>query len=587
MESLELAQSNRRLRAMRLAITVGLATLFLAALLCGLREVTPAHADPGVRYVDGKSGGDTTDCTNPDNPCATIAYALSQANNGDTIKVAAYTYTESLTLNKPVSLTGDGAEDTIIHAMSGQRVLTITGATITNSTVISGFTITGGDMSGQGGGIAIYSSSLMLSHNIVTNNHATGYGGGIYVIGSAAAPTLNSNRIISNSADDGGGIFNDGGTVTLTDSTLSGNTAYFSGGGIKNDNGGMMTLTNSTINDNSATTVDGGGIDNLGMAQLASSTVSGNSAGHDGGGIDNWTDSTVELTNSIISGNTAGNDGGGIFNNGGVVTLTDSTISSNTTYTSGGGIKNDIGGIVELTNSTVSGNTAITQDGGGIDNFRDGTVKLTNSTVSGNTADRDGGGIDNWGEGNGEWGHSTVELTNSTVSGNTANYGGGIANQGTVQLIHCTISRNTAYTDGGGIHNFFSRAVELTNTVVASQTVGADCGGSPVTSFGYNLDSDGTCNLTGPGDITNTNPLLGPLKDNGGDTQTHALLTDSLAIDHIPNGVNCCGVVPLDKDQRGETRPADGDNDGTAACDIGAFEVQLPKIYLPIIMKNH
>jgi parallel beta-helix repeat protein len=586
MESLELAQSNRRLRAMRLAITLGLAMWFLSALLCGLREVTPAHADSGVRYVDGASGSDTTDCTNPASPCATIAYALSQADDGDAIKVAAYTYTESLTLNKPVSLTGDGAEDTIIHAMSGQRVLTITGATITNSTVISGFTITGGDMSGQGGGIAIYSSSLMLSHNMFTNNHATGYGGGIYVIGSAAAPTLNSNQIISNSADDGGGIFNDGGTVTLADCAISSNTAYTSGGGIKNDNGGVMTLTNSTINDNSATTVDGGGIDNLGTARLVGSTVSDNSAGHDGGGIDNWTNTTVELTNSTVSGNTAGNDGGGIFNNGGVVTLTASTLSGNIAGVSGGGIKNDIGGMVELTNSTISDNIATTVDGGGIDNFRGGMVKLTKSTVSGNTAGRDGGGIDNWGE-DGTWGYSIVKLTNSTVSGNSAGFGGGIANMGTVQLIHCTISRNTAYTDGGGIKNFFTRTVELTNTMVASQTFGADCGGDPVTSFGYNLDSDNTCNLTATGDITNTNPLLGPLKDNGGDTQTHALLTGSLAIDHIPNGVNCCGVVPLDKDQRGKTRPADGDDDGTAACDIGAFEVQLLKIYLPIIMKNY
>jgi CSLREA domain-containing protein len=321
-----------------------------------------------------------------------------------------------------------------------------------------------------------------------------------------------------------------------------------------------------------------------GTVVISGVTIRNGSGATQGGGILN--EATLTLINSTVVNNSA-DDGGGIFNDGGTVTLADCTLSGNTAYFSGGGIKSDNGGMVELTNSTVSDNIATTVDGGGIDNFRGGMVKLTKSTVSGNTAGRDGGGIDNWGQEDGTWGHSIVKLTNSTISGNTANYGGGIANQGTVQLIHCTISRNTAYTDGGGIHNFFSRAVELTNTIVASQTVGPDCGGSPVTSFGYNLDSDGTCNLTGPDDITNTNPLLGPLKDNGGDTQTHALLTGSLAIDHIPNGVNCCGVVPLDKDQRGETRPADGDDDGTAACDIGAFEVQLPKIYLPIIMKNH
>jgi len=549
-----------------ISLTLGLGLTLVLLWTLGTGSVLAAVLNV-TKFTDSNDGS-----CDPDDCSLREAIGAANATSGpDTVILPAGTHTLTITgvgennnhtgdldIAEALTITGAGPDVTIIDA-SGlsadpDRVLHV----LTGTVVISGVTIRNGSGVPQGGGIL---------------NEAT--------------LTLINSTVVNNNADDGGGIFNDGGMVTLTDSTLSGNTAYFSGGGIKNDNGGVMTLTNSTINDNSATTVDGGGIDNLGTARLASSTVSDNSAGHDGGGIDNWTNTTVELTNSTVSGNTAGNDGGGIFNNGGVVTLTNSTISSNTTYTSGGGIKNDIGGMVELTNSTVSGNTAITQDGGGIDNFRGGMVKLTNSTVTGNTADRDGGGIDNWGEGNGEWGHSTVELTNSTVSGNTANYGGGIANQGTVQLIHCTISRNTAYTDGGGIHNFFSRAVELTNTIVASQTVGADCGGSPVTSFGYNLDSDGTCNLTGPGDITHTNPLLGPLKDNGGDTQTHALLTSSLAIDHIPNGVNCCGVVPLDKDQRGETRPADGDDDGTAACDIGAFEVQLPKIYLPIIMKNH
>ena len=106
MESLELAQSNRRLWAVRLAITVGLAMLFLAALLCGLREVTPARADPGIRFVDGASGSDTTDCTNPTSPCVTIGYALDQAEDFDTILVAQGTYTENLVITKTVTLEG-------------------------------------------------------------------------------------------------------------------------------------------------------------------------------------------------------------------------------------------------------------------------------------------------------------------------------------------------------------------------------------------------------------------------------------------------------------------------------------------------
>jgi CSLREA domain-containing protein len=548
----------------RMVITLALGLGLTLALLWLLGDGLPiVHAvDFTVDVTNDENDGS---CLPGDCSLREAIIAANGNDQADTITLGNGTYTLTLTgagedaaatgdldVTETLSITGAGPDATIIDARGlSDRVLHI----LASNVVISGVTIHNGSGVDQGGGIL---------------NEAT--------------LTLINSMVISNSASDGGGIFNDGGVLKLTNSTIISNTADESGGGIKSDNGGMMELTNSTVSDNIAVMVDGGGIDNLGTAQLTNSTVSGNTAGHDGGGIDNWTDCTVELTNSTVSGNTASHDGGGIFNTGGVVTLTGSTVSGNTADVSGGGVKNDNGGMVELTNSTISANCAIT-DGGGIDNFQGGVVKLTNCTVSGNSAGRDGGGIDNWGEEDGIWGYSTVDLTNSTVSSNIAGFGGGIANQGAVQLANCTISSNTAYTMGGGINNFFFRTVELTNTIVASQTFGADCGWDPVTSFGYNLDSDGTCNFTATGDITNVNPFLGLLKNNGGDTETHALLPGSPAIDHIPNGVNGCGVVPLNKDQRGKTRPVDGDDNDTTACDIGAFEVQL-KVYLPIIFKD-
>jgi uncharacterized repeat protein (TIGR01451 family) len=158
--------------------------LFLAALLCGLQEVTTAHADPGVRYVDGASGSDTTDCTNPDNPCATIGYALDQAEDFDTILVAQGTYTENLVITKTITLEGgyepgswsrrldryttiDGDRDQSVEAVIRVE------STLSETTVIDGFTITNGD-----GGIGIGLSSVAIQNCKIVHNHREVWGSG-------------------------------------------------------------------------------------------------------------------------------------------------------------------------------------------------------------------------------------------------------------------------------------------------------------------------------------------------------------------------------------------------------------------------
>jgi Domain of unknown function (DUF4347) len=202
------------------------------------------------------------------------------------------------------------------------------------------------------------------------------------------------------------------------------------GGGILNT--GTLTLNNSTVSGNTA--VNGGGIYNGGTLALNSSTVSGNTAFNGGGGISNF--GTLSLNNSIVSGNTAG--GGGGIANSGTMTLSKSTVSGNTANIfGGGGIAN--GGTMTLSNSTVSGNTVTTGDGGGILHIF-GTMTVNNSTVSGNTAPK-GGGIYNT---------SILALKNSILSGNTATTSGGglYSVGGTIGLISGTAIRgNTAPTN--------------------------------------------------------------------------------------------------------------------------------------------
>ncbi|MBN2007023.1 MAG: hypothetical protein JXA21_26975, partial [Anaerolineae bacterium] len=320
--------------------------------------------------------------------------------------------------------------------------------------------------------------------------------------------------------------------------TLSGDGLYLSAGGISNS--GALTLTNCTISNHIH-------------------------AYRDGGGIYNGPNGTLTLIKSTVAGNKCEENydcrdrrGGGIYNSG-MLSLISSTISGNTTGT-GGGIYNS--GILTITASTISGNTADSfsyyDGGGGI--FNDGMLTMTSSTISDNTA-YTGGGIFNYG---------TVSVTASTISSNvTYDYGGGIFNGNNLTLSNSTVAQNTADDSGGGISTTSTESVTLYNTLIGQNTapVGPDCTGKLV-SLDYNLiENTSGCTITGTTthNITGQNPLLGPFNDNGGATETRALLPGSPALDQIPNGVNGCGDSP---DQRGFPRPYPAGG----ACDIGAYE---------------
>src|SRR3990170_3213880 len=179
--------------------------------------------------------------------------------------------------------------------------------------------------------------------------------------------------------------------------------------------GGAVSISGVTIQNGSTVAIasDGGGIRNDGALTLTNSTVSGNTATV-AGGIVNYPVGTVTLTNSTVSGNTANFNGGGIFNSG-TVTITNSTVSGNTASLAnngGGGIFNQA--TLTITNSTVSGNTANFSGGGIYNNL--GTATITNSTINNNTADSDGNGT---GDGGGiARGGGAVNLKNTIVAGN-------------------------------------------------------------------------------------------------------------------------------------------------------------------------
>ena len=306
-----------------------------------------------------------------------------------------------------------------------------------------------------------------------------------------------------------------------------------SGGGIENN--GTLLISNSTISGNSAG-YGGGGIQNTGMLTVSNSIIKGNSALEEGGGIDNYS-GTLTVSNSTISGNSASYNGGGGINNLGSLAVSNSTISGNLvttpTYVGGGGIAN--WGMLTVSNSSISSNSAHEEGGGGIANWgtQMGSV-VSNSTMSNNTTNGDGGGIINLSP----YDDLTLTIRNSTISGNSA-----------------------SYQSGGNIYtNDMSTA--LTGTIVSNGMGFPNCSGI-ITDMGYNLDSDGSCGFTLSSDLNKVNPLLGPLQNNGGPTQTMALLQDSPAIDRVNTSADCPAT-----DQRGDVRP----DNGESVCDIGAYE---------------
>ena len=232
----------------------------------------------------------------------------------------------------------------------------------------------------------------------------------------------------------------------------------------------------------------------------------------------------------------------------------------------GGGIANI--GTLTINKSTVSGNTARGMPGQGGGVLNRGTLTVNASTFVGNVvfgafAAGFGGAIFNYG---------TLRMNNSTVSGNKASgMGGGINNAGTLALNNTTINGNSSiYGPNGSGGLTGSAEATLQNTIIANNSRG-NCSGY-LSSQGYNLSSDSTCNLHGPGDMNSIDPLLGPLQNNGGPTSTQALLPGSPAIDAgNPSGCTDGQGHLLKTDQRGYPR---ADAEDASGCDIGAFERQ-------------
>lgn len=440
-----------------------------------------------------------------------------------------------LDIKSSIVIQGAGWDLTVIDGNHIDCVFYIKGnvdVSILDLTIQNGKTKDGGfppsiTCGGCGGGILNRFAALNIENCKIVNNE-TGKGGETF---TANGP----------SGGYGGGIYNKQGTVSIKNSSISNNRTGRGGNGYRGGHGGH------------------------------------------GGGIFNCPDSTITLDNCTIYQNLTGKYGhGGEDGNGG----------------SGGGVYN--AGILAIIDCTVMDN--ICGDGGfeggggwggGIYNSSSGSSEISESLIAGNvTGDSlhmpggQGGGISNAGH---------LSLKNCTLSNNRTKpgsylgAGGGICNYGgDATILNCTIYQNFGHDCGGGIYNWgypYPPVVMIKNTIIADNSVyypwsevtpPDDCFGT-ITSQGYNLiRTTAGCTITGneTGNIYGSNPLLGALADNGGPTMTHKLLPTSPAIDagHPSDFENT--------DQRGVIRPKDGDGDGGARSDIGAFELFSPSVII-------
>lgn len=430
-------------------------------------------------------------------------------------------------------------------------------------------------LKGNGGGIST-EKKLVIQNTSITNNKAGRDGGGIH------------SRNVSVGSAPYDSVFSPS-SVEIRDSTISNNTAH-SGGGINTytsdfytAGGGTLSIVNSVLSNNVATTTQsvstqrkskGGAIESVGDSLLIENSMLLNNVSEgDGGVLWLFSDKIQDLAlikNSVLSDNHTGGSGGVLKLFSGSATFVNVDASNNSAGESGGAF--EVQGRLQVKESLISNNSA-SMNGGAISGedfyfsyggsrygISGALIEVTNTTLSYNSAVVQGGAVNVQGFSTAATSLSTLKLKNATVVGNSAPQGGGVFNRSKLNLENTIVAGNVGAI-GSDIYIDPDTEIGLmTNNLFGSMNI------STAQSL-FNI-MPSTTNITATSDGTSPTPLesiIAPLADNGGDTQTHALVDGSPALD-VGDVSVCNNLLVKGVDQRGETR-------GIDECDIGAFEL--------------
>ncbi len=416
-------------------------------------------------------------------PSGDLLWAVTQANAntnpaGSVIEFdpTVFATMQTITLSSTLELSESAGPEVIDGPsagvlISGNNAVEVFRVDSGVTAMLAGLTISGGSAP-DGGGIYSYSDGTLTLSECTVSGNTAGLGAGIVSFGTL---TLTGSTVEGNTGSYAGGIYSQSPTATISSSTIANNSSF----GITIKDGGTLTVDDgSTVEGNTAAGI----LVQNATATITDTAITNNTAGGVNIGTDNpQQPASATITACTISGNSTIRNGGGIYNRG-TLAVSDSTIAANSATgvgSGGGGIYN--GGTLMLADSAIEGNSTSGEgSGGGISISNGGAATVTACTIAENSAGYGGGGA---GVGNG----GTLSIVDSNIAGNAVapgspSGGGGILNYGTTTVSDTTITDNSAggggdtYPSGGG--GILNRGTfTVSDSTIAGNLAGAYSGG--------------------------------------------------------------------------------------------------------------